>query len=255
MKVIQETTVRHIIRYFGSITKMARELGLSRTSIYRYLDGAEIRERVAKRIEDKSERKFRYKSLISTKSKCYLELNNFPGSLIKLPLEEICIPKKIPYFPDQKGLIVSHQRAVCVDENHTLIYGLEAIENCGIQAKKTILAWRISLPDLLNSCYPTDSLVKAFNLLERTAIGMALEKFIGNRQGQRSDLPTVKKLSESPELVGSLPTSYIDKGTKTRILISKILGLGEKAYRYRKKILEEGCDKLINLVNQKKISI
>ncbi len=257
MKVIQETTLRNLIRFFGSITKMANELGLSRTSIYRYIDGAEIRERIAKRIEDKTGRQFRFKSLIFTKSKYYLELNNFPEDLIKLPLEEICIAEQVPSFSDQKGLLAPQQRAICVDENHNLIYGLEAIENSRKQDKKTILTWRISFVYLLSLSdrYPTNSLVKAFNLFERTAIGMALEKFIGNRQGQRTDLQILKKFNYDNELGGSWTTSQIKKGTKTRTIVSELLDIGDKSYRYRKKILKQGCGELIKQVSQKKISI
>ena len=205
MQKMQDTTVRKVIRYFGGITKVASKIGVSRTSIYRYLDGSSIPEYIAKRIEDKRKGKFSYKALIPWKVKYHLELDIFPSLLIELPLKRIFISEETPSFLDKKGISVPNQRAVCVDKNNQLIYGLEAIEACKKQGKKSVLAWRISLLALLDGEYQVDDLVKAFDPIERTAIGISLEKFIGNRQGLRTDLG---------ELVGRLPTSEIKRGAK-----------------------------------------
>lgn len=247
MQEMQDTTVRKVIRYFGGITKVASKIGVSRTSIYRYLDGSSIPEHIAKRIEDKSKGKFSYKALIPWKVKYHLELDIFPSLLIELPLKRILISEETPSFLDKKGISVPNQRAVCVDENNQLIYGLEAIEACKKQGKKSALAWRISLLALLDGKYQVEDLLKAFDSIERTAIGISLEKFIGNRQGLRSDLG---------ELVDSPSTSEIKKGAKTRSVTAQRVGFAsDYTYRQLKKILQHGCTELISQVRNKKIVV
>jgi hypothetical protein len=211
---MQETMVREAIRFFGNITNMAHTIGVSRATIYRYLEEGSIPSDIASRIEVKSGRKIRYKELIPWKAKYHLELDVFPGSLLELLLTRIIISPEIPCFPDQKALPVPNQRAICVDENNHLIYGLEAIEAAKKQGKKSVLAWRISLLNLQNGKYEIYDLKKAFDLMERTAIGSALDKYLGERRGRRN--------------VENSPHFHI----KTRRLITELLGFGSD-YTYR----------------------
>ena len=51
------------------------------------------------------------------------------------------------------------------------------IPGCKKQDKKTVLAWRLSLLDLQNGEHEIDNLKKTFDLIERTAIGIALENY------------------------------------------------------------------------------
>lgn len=238
---MQETTVRKVIRYFGNITNTAHKLGVSRTSIYRYLEGRPIPSHIALRIEDKSGRTINYKELIPWKAKYHLELDVFPDSLVELLLTRIIISGEIPCFPDQKDLSVPNQRAICVDENHHLIYGLEAIEAAKKQGKKSILTWRISLVNLQNGKYETHYLKKAFDLMERTAIGIALDRHLGERRGRNN-------VHNSAHL-------FFGKGAKTRAITSNRLGLGSHfTYQQLKKILQHGNKELIEQVRQKKLT-
>lgn len=236
---MREITLRKIIRYFGSITKMANKIGVSRATIYRYLDGSSIPPDIAFRIETKSKGEFNYKALIPWKVKYNLELDTFPSTLMHLPLKCIIIPEEIPYFTDQKNLSIHEHRAICVDENNQLIYGLESIETSKKHDKKTVLAWRLSLLDLQNGKYEIDNLKKTFDLIERTAIGIALEKYLGERRGRNN--------------VGNFPHL---KGIKTRVLVATLLCLGnDKHFRYLKQILQSGNIGLIKQVRQKELSI
>ncbi|WP_218813327.1 Cro/CI family transcriptional regulator [Rickettsiella endosymbiont of Dermanyssus gallinae] len=236
---MHETTLRKIIRYFGSITKMANKIGVSRATIYRYLDGSSIPPDIAFRIETKSKGKFNYKALIPWKVKYNLELDTFPSTLMHLPLKYIVIPEEIPYFTDQKNLSLHEHRAICVDENNQLIYGLESIETSKKHEKKTVLSWRISLSALLEKKYEPSVLVQTFLSSERAAIGIALKRYIGERRGRNN--------------VGKLPTI---KGVKTRDITAKILGFScERTFRRIQKILQHGCSELIEQIDHKKISI
>ena len=242
MQKIHEETVIEIIRHFGSVTKMSKKLDVPRASIYRYLEGQSIPERIAKKIECKSLGKFPFKTLISSKNRYYLELETFPDSLVQVPIKDIVISEKIPCFPNQKGLLIPNQRAICINENNQLIYGLEAIENCKRQEKKTVLAWRISLFDLLSRKYEPAILAQTFLLFERTAIGIAAKKYLGNRQGERSDLKLRRNLDEV--------------SGRTDELLASLLQFGNKdSYRQTEKIYLLGCDELIRFVNEGKLKI
>jgi hypothetical protein len=238
---MQETRIRQAIRFFGSITTMANTIGVSRASIYRYLEGGSIPSEIALRIEAKSGKKISYKELIPWKAKYHLELDVFPDSLVELLLTRMTIDGEIPCFPDQKDLPVPNQRAICVDENHHLIYGLEAIEAAKKQGKKSVLAWRVSLVNLQNGKYEIYHLKKAFDLIERTAIGIALDKCLGERRGRNN-------VHNSAHLLFS-------KGAKTRTITSNRLGLGSHfTYQQLKKILQHGDKELIQQVREKKLT-
>jgi hypothetical protein len=206
---------------------MAEKLDISRASIYRYLNGQEVPHHIAERIVDKSRGAIKYKEFFSWKTKYYKEIDVFPASLVELPLKKIIIPKKVPCFPHRKDLSLSNHRAICVDDNNLhLIYGLEHIEAVKERGKKSILAWRLSLEVLLNRKYEIYHLIKTFDLFERIAIRNALEKFVGKRQGKRTDLY---------ELVDKYPQV---QGIKTRDLVAEAVGFSDYVCRLLNKILE-----------------
>ncbi|TLY48163.1 MAG: helix-turn-helix domain-containing protein [Gammaproteobacteria bacterium] len=241
---MQEILIRSAIKFFGNISKMAKKLKISRASIYRYLEGKPIHPEVASRIEKESKGKIKFKELIPWKIKYYTELDNIPCSLVKTPLNKIIFPEDIFSFLHQKNLPLSNCRAICVDENLHLIYGLEHIEVAKKCRKKSVFAWHISLEDLRNKKYEVRYLLKTFDVYERTAITNAFEKFIGKRQGRRTDLD---------ELV-DLPPQV--QGIKTRDFAARALGFGSGyVYRMLNKILRHGSRTLILQVLEGKISI
>lgn len=242
---MQDTIIRKAIKIFGSISKMAKAISISRGSVYNYLYGQPIPSHIAERIVNKTNGKIKLKDLIPWKTKYHIELDVFPGSLIALPIKKIIIiPKNITNFSDQKKLSLSNHHAICVDQNNHLIYGLEHIEAAQLRRKKTVSAWRVSLEDLRDKKYEVHHLLKAFDLLERLAIRNSLEKFIGKRQGKRTDLD---------ELV-DLPPQV--QGIKTRDLVADALGFGsDYVCRLLNKILRLGSPTLIRQVRKGKISI
>src|SRR5574340_162192 len=83
---------------------------------------------------------------------------------------------------------------------------------------------------------------KDFTIAERVAIGEALEKLMGNRQGQRThkgDCPLVENVPQ------------VAPGEKTRRVVAKAVGLGnETTYRQAKAIVQSRNEKLIGIVNR-----
>lgn len=245
---MQEAGIEKAIQFCGSVTKLAEKLRIDREEIYRYRYGTTpIKLQIAAAIEKLTQGKITFKELLPWKLKNYLVILHAPCLAKEISLEAIFIPKKIPCFSDQKDISPLNQKPICVDENNGLIYGLEAIEACKKQGKKSVLSWKLSLSDLLNGKYEVEDLVKTFDQLERTAIGVALEIFLGNRQGFRADLI---------ELVDSSSTSEIKKGTKTRNLIAKRAGFAsDYIYRQLKKILKNGHPELIYQLRHNKITV
>jgi len=241
---MQDTIIRKTIKIFGSISKMAEIIKISRGSVYNYLYGQPIPPHIASRIVNKTNGKIKLKDLIPWKTKYHIELDVFPGSLVELPIKKIIIiPENVTKFPDQKNLPLSNHRAICIDENSHLIYGLETIEAVKKRRKKSVLAWRLSLEDLQNRKYEVHHLLKAFDLFERVAIRNVLGKFIGNRQGKRTDLDELVDLS--PQV----------QGIKTRDMVADALGFGsDYVCRLLNKILQLGSPILIGQVRKGKIS-
>lgn len=241
---MQDTIIRKTIKIFGSISKMAEIIKISRGSVYNYLYGQAIPPEIASRIVKKTNGKIKLKELIPWKSKYHIELDDFPCSCVKTPLSKIIIPVNILSFPHLKNLSLSSHRAICIDENFHLIYGLEHIEAAKKLWKKTVIAWHISLEDLRDKKYEVHHLLKIFNLFERLTIRNALENFIGKRQGKRTDLD---------ELV-DLPPQV--QGIKTRDWVADALGFGsDYVCRLLNKILRLGSPTLIGQVRKGKISI
>lgn len=240
---MQEMIIRKTIKFFGTISSMADKLSISRASIYRYLNGQQVPSHIAERIVEKSRGEIKYKEFFPWKTKYYTEIDIFPASLVELPLKKIIFPEKIPCFPHKKNLPLSKHRAICVDENLHLIYGLEHIEAVKERGKKSVTTWHLSLKTLLNKKYEIYHLIKTFDPFERVVIRNALEKFIGKRQGRRTDLD---------KLVDIYPQV---QGIKTRDLVADALGFSDYVCRLLNKILQHASPTLINQVLDKKISI
>lgn len=232
---MQELGVEKAIQFCGgSVTELAKKLRIEREEVYRYRYGrSAIKPEIAIAIERVTQGKISCQELLPWKLKNLALILQAPWPTREIRLEDIIIPPKVPHFPDQKNITPPNQKPICVDENNQLIYGLEAIEACKKQGKKSVLAWRLSLSDLWSGKYEVEALVRTFDTVERTAIGIALEIFIGNRQGFRTDLR---------ELVENSPQVSLEKGTKTRNRIVEYLGFGsDYTYRQLKKILQSNC--------------
>jgi DNA-binding transcriptional regulator YdaS (Cro superfamily) len=224
---MQELGVEKAIQFCGgSVTELARKLRIEREEVYRYRYGrSSIKPEIAIAIERVTQGKVTCQEILPWKLKNLALILQAPWPTREIRLEDITIPPKVPHFPDQKHITPPNQKPICVDENNQLIYGIEAIEACKQQGKKSVLAWRISLLDLWKSKYEVEDLVRTFDQIERSAIEIALKMYIGERRGRGN--------------VGNLPTL---KGIRSRDKTSELLGFNSsRASRRLNKILMSNC--------------
>jgi DNA modification methylase len=113
-----------------------------------------------------------------------------------------------------------------------------------ILKKKTILARIVSVSSILAGEYHENEVRKDFTPSERVAIAKAIERQIGNRRGQRTD----------KQLVGKIP--QVEPGKKTREIVAEKAGFGnDKTYRQATKVVENGAPRLIQAMDEGRVSI
>lgn len=275
---MQEAMLDKAIYSLGSVRHMAKKLGIHREHIYAWIKGvSKIPLEYALQIEYLTGGEINWKDLVpfhlvQRLKHLTLQLPKFdlpPCELVYVALERINCEKLISFLSDEDKEIPLHKhRPICVDEGNTLIFGEKAFYLYKHYKKKTIPAWRISLSDLVNGYYTAELFVKNFLISERVEIGIALEKFLGNRQGYRTDLVNIKNkmacnkrtISKKNEKETLLVNKAAQVAQKKRLplrqLIANRLGFGSHfTYQNAKKIKIYANAELIMQVEQGKISI
>ncbi|MES2998033.1 MAG: YdaS family helix-turn-helix protein [Pseudomonadota bacterium] len=249
-----ELALLRAARIFGTQRKLAKIIGASPEQVNSWLNkNIQIPLEYALEIARATQHKVKWDELTSKKITehvarantpltntmgYYIELSHIPVQKIKSSYTDLTGDKKID--------AMDPERPICVDENNKLIFGINRLRLYQKQQQKRIPARRLSLSDLIKNHYNTTDLINIFDLIERTVIGIKLESFIGNRQGQRLDLN--KPMGNFPEV--------IKKGTTTRDFIATLLGFNnEKKFRQLKKILHQGNKTLIENLRKNKINL
>lgn len=276
---MQEAMLDKAIYSLGSVKHMAKKLGIHREHIYAWIKGvSKIPLEYALQIEYLTGGEINWKDLVpfhivQRLKHLTLRLPEFdlpPCELVYVAIERIKLEIGVPDITNQDKSIPLHkQRPICLDEENKLIFGEKIFYLYKSHAKKTIPAWRISLADLANGNYSSELFVKNFLVSERVEIGIALEKFLGTRQGYRSDLEKIKNQAVPSKRKKIMPKSRqksplmnedaqvsFKKRMPLRQLIAKRLGFGSHfTYQNAKKIKISGGLKLLSEVDQQKISI
>jgi ParB family chromosome partitioning protein len=113
-----------------------------------------------------------------------------------------------------------------------------------ILKKKTILARIVNVSSIVSGEYAENEIRKDFTPSERVAIAQAIEKQVGNRQGQRTD----------KTLRGKIPE--VAPGKRTREIAAEKAGFGnDKTYRQAAKVVQNGTPKLIQAMDDGRVSI
>jgi ParB family chromosome partitioning protein len=141
----------------------------------------------------------------------------------------------------QEGLL----QPIGVTDRLKLVFGERRIRAVrDILKKKTILARIVDVSSILAGEYHENEIRKDFTPSERVAIAKAIERQIGNRRGQRTD----------QERVGKIP--QVEPGKKTREAAAEKAGFGnDKTYRQAAKVVENGTPRLIQAMDQGRVSI
>ncbi len=109
--------------------------------------------------------------------------------------------------------------------------------------QKTILARIVNVRSILSGEYAENEIRKDFTPSERVAIANAIQRHVGNRQGQRTD-----------QLRGKIPE--VDPGKRTREAAAEKAGFGnDKTYRQAAKVVHNGTPKLIRAMDEGRVSI
>ena len=135
------------------------------------------------------------------------------------------------------------ERAIIVDHHYHVITGHEQILQYAKRKRPQIRARILDFEALLQGQDKIYELEDLF-ISEKVAIGIALERFIGNRQGQRKDLQLVQN------------SAQVKKGQKNRMIIAKIVGLGSHfTYTQAQKVISKGSKNLITGIDNGLIPI
>ncbi|MEN9917371.1 MAG: hypothetical protein RLY40_1310 [Pseudomonadota bacterium] len=269
---MQEVMLDKAIGSLGSIKHLARKLGIHREHVYAWIKGvSKIPLEYALQIDYLTGGEIPWKDLVpfhivQRLKHLNLQLPAFdlpPCELVYVNLERIT-PKKPELISEEETIIPLHkQRSICVDQQNKLIFGEKIFYLYKYHNKKTIPAWRLSLADLANGHYSSELFIKNFLISERVDIGIALEKFLGSRQGYRTDLAKLKNSSDLHKkearklrLVNKAAQVSLQKRLPLRQLIANRLGFGSHfTYQNAKKIKLLANIELIKKVDQQVISI
>lgn len=270
---MQEVMLDKAICSLGSVRHLAKKLGIHREHVYAWIKGvSKIPLEYALQIEYLTDGEIPWKDLVpfhivQRLKHLTLQLPKFdlpPCELVYVGIERITMTKKVKIISEEDKLIPLHKhRSICVDGQNRLIFGENIFCLYKYYNKKTIPAWRISLLDLANGHYNSELFVKNFLISERVDIGIALEKFLGSRQGYRTDLAKLKKsvdickkTYQETRLVNKAAQVSVQKRMPLRQLIANRLGFGSHfTYQNAKKIKLFANSELIDKVDQHIFSI
>lgn len=140
----------------------------------------------------------------------------------------------------QEGLL----QPIGVTETLELVFGERRLRaQHDILKKKTILARIVDVSSIIAGEYAENEIRKDFTPSERVAIAKAIERKVGNRQGQRTD-----------QLRGRIPE--VVPGKRTRETAAEKAGFGnDKTYRQAAKVVQNGTPKLIHAMDEGRVSI
>lgn len=272
---MQENSLHKAIYNLGSVKAMAKKLGIQREHIYAWIKGiSKIPLEYALQIDYLTGGEIHWKELVpfhivQRLKHLALIVPKFdlpPCELVYVSLERIqCSDLQGDLIgADNDSFSLNKQRPICVDSENKLIFGEKTLYFYKQQHKRTIPTWRISLYDLAKGNYEPELFIKNFFISERVAIGVALEKFLGKRQGQRNDLKNKMKKLEALVSKDKIHTSLMQhsaevrkrKGFNLRQLIAKRLGFASHfTYQSAKKVKINGSIKLIACVDQHELAI
>ena len=272
---MKENSLYKAIYNLGSVKDMAKKLGIQREHIYAWIKGiSNIPLEYALQIDYLTGGEIHWKELVPIHIVQRLKHLTLVLPKVDLPPCELVYVsiERIQHFGSYLCLIKSEKdplslnkkRPICIDSDNALIFGDKTLCFYRQHHKRTIPAWRVSLADLAKGHYDPALFVKNFFISERVAIGIALEKFIGKRQGQRNDLKnkavyeaeSTKKDQISYKLMQHATQVSLKSGNNLRQLVANRLGFGSHfTYLSAKKIKLNGSEQLIARIDQKELAI
>lgn len=146
-------------------------------------------------------------------------------------------------------------RHIIIDVNGVLISGLVELKAYKKVKTDQIQVVILDLESLILGIYQIKDLSNKFLISERVAIGLRLEKLLGNRQGQRNDLELkLSNIKTNEKLFKFAGLGYKIRG-RTEEKIAAVIGFSKDSYRRAKQIYLHGSEELIQALDRNHISI
>lgn len=136
-----------------------------------------------------------------------------------------------------------------VTSDKRLVFGHRRIKACELLDWEEIPCRIVDIERIVDGEYAENEVRKDFTVSERLAIARAVEREIGNRQGQRTDVKPETLQDNSPEV-------EVPAGIQTREVAAKKAGFGSTfTYEQAKKVEEKGAPELIAAVDSGRVAV
>ncbi len=135
--------------------------------------------------------------------------------------------------------------------DNRLIFGERRILAARTLGWEEIAVVRVHIESIVLGEFAENELRKDFTPSERVSIGQAIEEYLGNRQGQRTD-------KEDNETRDQLRQNFAEvaAGKRTEDIAAERAGFGNReTYRQAKAVVHNGAPQLVEAVDQKQVSI
>lgn len=186
---------------------------------------------------------------------------------ILLPIDEINVSEMAcPIYLNQEFLVFDLNnemllRPILIDSSHRVITCSCRIHVNRILKNKSIFVHKIHLPDVIAERISIAALIQTLPISEKVAVGKAIERELGNRQGKRTDLlphksAEVSKPNENDRFKFLQDNSGDGPGSETRMVAARIAGFSSHfLYGEAKEVTEKGISSLIQAMDNQNISI
>ncbi len=260
------------IKYFGSQQALASTVGVTQQTVSLWLNR-----------DEKIPTLFAFKIFAAVKGLIPLdELSSDATSIcqlfdsvrffqkfpqILLPIDEINVSEmNCPIYLNQEFLVFDLNnemllRPILVDSSRRVITCSCRIHANRMLKNKSIFVHKINLPDVIAGRISIAALIQTLPVSEQVAVGKAIERELGNRQGKRTDL-LPHKSAEVSKSNGSERFKFLQDnlearhGSETRVVAARIAGFSSHfLYGEAKEVTEKGISSLIQAMDNQKLSI
>lgn len=265
--------IHELIKAFGSQKALADCLKVDAPRISEIAAGLPASAAIAMKIELLSEGRIPAERLVSTTGKYAMSVlirqikhlareqvySGQTGSIlsIRLPLSAIETDRWSDFntgYPISEATLPT--RPLLIDEQQQLLFSLHRLKAQKKRHQNTIQAYVIDLKKLCE--HPTSTPIDdTFTVMERVAIGFALEAMLGKHQGKRTDILKIdQKASDTRQLPQNFAEVNIKSNKETREFITITAGFrNRETYRQACLIFLHGTPALCQAVAQRQIAI
>lgn len=251
-----EESLFKAIRYFGSQQALADAIGVTQQAVNHWINrNKKIPFIQAFKISLFTQGKIQLRELTDAEKElaffleetiqsnalpmAYLSLKDIHAAGERCPIYQHHFSTRLT-IPD-----LDFSRAVLIDTNNQLITCECRLRFYQLKRIQKIKAYRLDLSEIITQRQPKmAAIIQQFPISERVAVGLAIEKLLGNRQGKRMDLQLLENSTE------------VKSGQTTRKIAARVAGFGSDfTYAYAKQVVKNGIPELIQAVDEGLLAI